>query len=809
MITKHLLVGISTLALAAGAANAQNSISSTGTGNTAACNNIGSSGNTCTIVQTGNNNSANATQATNNNRTVMSQTGNSNTAAHNQYGSTGNNAESNQNGNSNNSQIVQNGARNDTLVNQSGVSHVSDVRQLGGVAGTAGSGNFARVTQSDGPDAVDNLIATLQQRGNSNSATISQSGRRISGNVTVTQGGTVDAAGAGTGTQSGSSNNASVTTAGANETVNISQVGAGGAGQDVVNGNSATVSMNNRALAAASFNFNTANITQRSSGNSATAIVFDGGNAASGFAQNIVDITQANPFEASTVASNNFAFASVSQGAQLSSSINQSGRNNYADVTLTSGVAGNDPAVPGRDGGNASTINQTGTVAGAGGSTAYVSAQKPSGSTAQGYGNDSTITQTTAIAFLAPTGTQQPAGTTGVGEPANINGSRGLYATLWQQGRYATANITQGDAAGQTLANSTYGTGASTVYGRARAGVYQAGILNTTTINQSGDNYVDVTQGLLGAGSRSVTSMIQIDAGDTTTAGPPDVFGNPTTVPVRAYNRALITQYGDDNQITGNQNTLNGFQSLFQRQASSFNRIFTFQGNGISGFYNGASGSRGTPRSPFLVAAPAGGAATNNLSMTVEQGGSYNDSGTFQDGINLNATVTQLGTGATGPGNANAVTLAQQGTNNRATAIQSANVGRSTAAGPAAGPGGGRYTHAGGALSAEIVIFQSGGDATVANGNRAYAEQRGKGQYARIEQTGLRNVAGILQDTAATNAVAAITQSGNDNSYYVVQNTAGQYIDVTQIGTNNTTVTQSGGAGGSAGFTPPPGFPSF
>jgi hypothetical protein len=811
MFTRHLLVGISTLALAAGAASAQNSINSTGVGNAAACNNVGTTGNVCTITQAGNNNNANATQSTNNNRTVIRQTGNTNIVAHNQLGSTGNNAETNQNGNNNNGQVVQNGALNDSLTNQSGNNHFALVRQLGGVAGTAGSGNFARVTQGDGPLATDQGNSQLQQRGNSNSATISQNG--ANGVAFVTQGGTVDAAGAAVGTQFGNSNVASVTTAGIGEQVNITQVGAGGAGQDQVNGNSATVSMNNNALGASSYYTNNGNITQRSSGNRATAIVNDGAATTpptNPFSSNAVNITQSNTAEASTVVSNNSAFASVSQGSQMFSTINQNGRNNFADVTLTSGIAGSDPGVPGRDGGNASTINQTSVGVGSGGSTAFVSAQAPRGVAVQGFGNDSTINQNASIAYLASTGTSQPAGTTGAGEPENINGSRGQYATLWQQGRYGTAIINQNDVAGQTLATQTYGSGASAVYGRARAGVYQAGILNATAINQTGDNYADVTQGLLGAGSRSQTSLTQTDAGDTTTAGPPDGFGNPTVIPVRAYNRQLVTQYGDDNSIDANQNTINGYQSIFQRQATSFNIVDARQGIGSSGAFNGASGSRATPRSTYLSAAPAVGAATSGLSATIEQGGNRNYARAYQDGTNLNATITQLGTNAAGF--QNSVIVAQQGTGNRATAVQTANVSRSgadTPAGtsPAAGPVGGRYTGVAGPQSAEIVILQGGGSAT--GGNRAYAEQRGKGQYARIEQTGLRNVAGIVQEAAATNAVASIDQSGNDNSYYVVQTTAGQYIDVTQIGTNNTTVTQSGGAGGSAGFTPPPGFPSF
>jgi hypothetical protein len=811
MFTKHFLVGVSTLAFAAGAAGAQtnvNTINSSGTGNTTACNNTApaTTGNSCSITQAGNNNNATSTQATNNNRSVITQTGNTNTVAHNQYGSTGNNAETNQSGNQNSTQLVQNGALNDSLTNQSGNQQVATVRQRGGVAGTAGSGNFARVTQSDGPETADLGSVILRQNGNSNSATLVGGG--YAALITVRQGGDVNADGSANGTPTGDSNTANVNLQGTYTQAVVRQVASGAdASNQVVTNNNANVGISNGAAFANTFFYGVAQITQTSSGNNATAIVNDGGRF-SASSQNSVAITQSNSTVNSNILSRNSAFVSLSQGSQMTGNVTQNGRDNTADVTLTSGVAGNDPAVAGRDGGNFSGINQQGA-----GSTAYVSAQAPRDTVAQGFGNDSSINQNASIAYLAPTGTSQPAGTTGAGEPENINGSRGQYATLWQQGRYGTANISQNDVAGQTLATQTYGSGASAVYGRARAGVYQAGILNTTTINQTGDNYADVTQGLLGAGSRSVTNLTQFDAGDGSTAGPPDGFGNPTVIPVRAYNRQLVTQYGDDNNINANQNTINGYQSIFQRQATSFNNTDARQGLGSSGAFNGASGSRATPRSTYISAAPVVAALTSGLSATIEQAGTRNNNQVYQDGVNLTANVTQLGSGGALAGEQNSVIVVQQGTNNRATAIQSANVGRSagpvSATNPAAGPVGGRYTHAGGALSAEIVILQAGGNATAANGNRAYAEQRGKGQYARIEQTGLRNVAGIVQEAAATNAVASIDQSGNDNSYYVVQTTAGQYIDVTQIGTNNTTVTQSGGAGGSAGFTPPPGFPSF
>ena len=72
-----------------------------------------------------------------------------------------------------------------------------------------------------------------------------------------------------------------------------------------------------------------------------------------------------------------------------------------------------------------------------------------------------------------------------------------------------------------------------------------------------------------------------------------------------------------------------------------------------------------------------------------------------------------------------------------------------------------------------------------------------------MEQTGANNLADIFQDTGATNATAVIRQSGNGNSYYVVQNQPGQYVTVSQTGAANTVnqVVQRGAPGGN-GFVP-------
>jgi hypothetical protein len=69
------------------------------------------------------------------------------------------------------------------------------------------------------------------------------------------------------------------------------------------------------------------------------------------------------------------------------------------------------------------------------------------------------------------------------------------------------------------------------------------------------------------------------------------------------------------------------------------------------------------------------------------------------------------------------------------------------------GSGWGRLLLRGGARSAELNILQSGST------NSATIEQRGRGQFARIEQgPGTGNTASILQDVAATNATAIINR---------------------------------------------------
>jgi hypothetical protein len=116
------------------------------------------------------------------------------------------------------------------------------------------------------------------------------------------------------------------------------------------------------------------------------------------------------------------------------------------------------------------------------------------------------------------------------------------------------------------------------------------------------------------------------------------------------------------------------------------------------------------------------------------------------------------------------------------------------------------FRFGGGPRSAEIQIFQSNTSSTGGTNNVAEVDQAGLGQFARVEQSGQRNLADIDQRAGATNATAVIRQTGNDNTFYVVQTNPGQFIVVTQSGTGNSanSVNFGGPAGGGFGFTPQP-----
>jgi hypothetical protein len=866
MKTRFLLLGISTVALSANAVSAQNTNitdATAGVGNTTICSNggPGSSGNACNITQVGANNSGTITQPGGNNFSRITTTGSVNLADHRQNGNF-NSSTTAQTGNANTSTIFQSGDYHRASVSQTGngssSNHVSSVRQAGnnspGSASTGG--NSATVTQRALAGSIGAQQSSIQQVGTGNSASVTQDGATNS--ATIIQGTTTSPTGVPSDSSTGTSNIAIIVNGGAANRSAIDQSGGSGGpvGPPVVTVGGRATSMceyvpvaqnvmfnyayldisndpSTPGLGSYAYNGNQGSITQRSSNNKANVILRGGG---IGTNANSATVMQSNSLASSTTASRNEAFVSLSQGNHMRGDVIQNGFDNFADVTMTSGVSGTDP-VTGRSGTNSSLINQAGR-----GQSAVVTVG--SRTQFQGLGNQSLILQAGVAAFLgrvldlngnpvpqpgqSTTESEGRIAYTEGGSAGNFSGSRGNYVEVWQQGRFDSASVLQSDGINSAR---TYSDG---TIARARAGIYQSSQQGLVSLVQLGDNYGDITQAL---GTYSLVSLVQVDAGDIEIV--PPFPGTPSFS--RQYNQALVTQYGDDNVIAGFQNTRNGYLSLFQRQGSVNNLIVAGQGTGATedyaeGTQQAANDGRlirarvsyvcgcgggfvGSPLSPT----PPTGAATHTLTQNITQGGINNAVRVEQDATNSFVTVTQLGSGVSrsswtdflGFGNTvgNQIQVAQQGNNNRVFATQTATVGASDASGPASGNDAAtnaaqtgnsgasqdEFYFAGGARSPEIDILQAGAD------NVAIAEQRGRGQYARIDQgPGTGNVASILQQATATNATALIRQTGSFNSYYVVQTQPGHYITVEQTGNNNTANSVAiRGTGGSNGFTPP------
>jgi hypothetical protein len=339
-----------------------------------------------------------------------------------------------------------------------------------------------------------------------------------------------------------------------------------------------------------------------------------------------------------------------------------------------------------------------------------------------------------------------------------VQESRGNIAEVFQfQGGNTTTLRNQTSVAQRNSA----ATSASNPLSNNRASVSVAGQTNSSTVSQDGlNNNAEVTQGL---GQSLGTTVTQRGSG--------------------ASNLARVAQYGDTNSVTVVQDSVAARADVWQQAGpagarSANNRVEIQQGSGTTG-------TDAFSAAFFGNTAPTG-AATRNLVADVVQGNnpnaaSWNVAQVRQDGVDLTAIVRQAGTGTSAL--PNIVRIAQQGGAggaNRATAIQGAGVGPSAAGDPASGQAGDDFFFAGGARSAELNILQSGST------NSATIEQRGRGQFARIEQgPGTGNTASILQDVAATNATAIIQQTGSNNSYDVVQTSAGQYVRVRQTGNNN------------------------
>jgi trimeric autotransporter adhesin len=808
------------------------------------------------VQQTGVSNSAGLTQGGSSNTATFNQSGNFNQGSQTQSGS-GNSGSINQSGVVNTATLTQSNSSNTAVFTQSGSYNDATQTQSGnGASGTvtqSGNSNAATHTQTgfDGSATTNQMSSlntaittigeigtgtssTTQRGGNSNYSDILQRG--IGGTVTVDQNGAQNTSTISLGLATYSDvHNVLVTQAGNRLESVVTHTGSTSGNQVLVNlqNNHGTGAAGNRSV-----------VTQSTSDNSARAYVWAGGTG--GGERNTSEITQ------STGSSNEAdVFITGANAKNNHSVVNQtsSGGSNFADITMSGGAGGANPVAGpflGLSGANSSTINQTGTGRGAVASATIGTLSTTPGDVS--LGNALTVNQNTSVTYAAR-GAAGPNNSNAASEgrfgyteftsSGNFTGSRGQYAEAWITGRFGSVQVNQSDGDPALGAGRTYSNGQ---IGRPRAGVYQAGDGFSATVNQTGDNYADVTQGL---GMQGVVSLTQTDAGDLVVPGAPipqpdlcDEFGCVPQAPLpgvdtyeRQYNQALISQYGTGNAIDATQNTRNGWLTVWQEAGSSGVRAVVGQGTG-------GTGNPLAPNSGGVLANPAPtGAATQNLTANIRQRGVNNAARVLQDGSNLFVTVEQAGTGSHsvmgsensvfgrfeygdvtrgasgGQAIGNIVTIAQQGSNNRISATQTETVGRSLVGSPASGNTAAQnlalglpnaadeYRWGGGARSAEIALMQSG------SGNHTTVRQEGLGQYARVEQRGTNNTASIHQQQPATNATAVIEQAGSGNSYYVVQNAAGQYIHVIQNGTNNNAQNAviRGPAGTYASTTPPPG----
>jgi len=308
--------------------------------------------------------------------------------------------------------------------------------------------------------------------------------------------------------------------------------------------------------------------------------------------------------------------------------------------------------------------------------------------------------------------------------------------------------------------------------GGSYANVSQLGRQNLIDLRQVGRHSANLTQGL---GQKSMLTLTQYDSGGSGVSG--DENARQPGAVFRGENAAVVAQYGDRNTISSWQEGSKVNATLWQKLGSSDNSMTVNQGRR-------SSDATGAPACEPACQFASGGTAT------VTQAGRFNSASLHQYAAS-SASVEQLGTGTRDL--PNVAYLAQTGAGNSATLLQSAGVGPSSSGDPASGnsaaqnqqqsgnPSATADPHycAGGARGAEARLLQSGTNST------ASVEQRGRGQFALIEQQGSANQASIVQDSGATNATAIIQQGGSGNSYSLTQTEAGQYMLVTQSGTNN------------------------
>jgi hypothetical protein len=354
---------------------------------------------------------------------------------------------------------------------------------------------------------------------------------------------------------------------------------------------------------------------------------------------------------------------------------------------------------------------------------------------------------------------------------------------------------------------------------RNTVGVSQSGIENVTTIDQNARNAVAFVWQQIS----SFENLAEIEQGTGTQTTTENNFAPGQVGPQGGFlsgsNSADVAPGGTSNAATVDAsdtgiNATNLTADITQSGGGGVARLRQ-DGQNLSALVTQA-GTR----------ASGGVAVDSDNFVGISQINAFNSATVSQNGFLHSATVDQRGTGRVDPDGVtrrNTVTIQQEDDRHRAVARQLATVGPSandpdTAANeaPRAGPAPGSpeeaaalYIRAAGRQSAEIVIIQNN-DATTPlaagvtdpGGNDAFVEQQGRGQFARIEQRGRGNNAGIIQGNDAHNAVATILQDGHRNSYYIVQTQAGQYQQVTQIGNDNVAGGTSSVTGGPASNQP-------
>jgi hypothetical protein len=471
-------------------------------------------------------------------------------------------------------------------------------------------------------------------------------------------------------------------------------------------------------------------LTQDGVGNFARAYMRDG--APNALNQSTITQAQATPQGPNESIGEPRHFADVTvRGLGNQSSVNQSGTRHAASVTLAGGGVGTNEA--GRRNGNLVTVSQDRTL-----TTSLSGQQLP---------NSAGHIARVQVGLLQGGGVGTETSIQQLGQHVNI----GNDAIVRQDGQYDRVSVLQS-------------TRFSQVDGGASANISARGLLNQLTLNQFGRVFAFVTQGL---GRESTFSASQYDSAGSR-------FADGFYAGGRGNNSIAASQYGDRNAADIWQEGTDNNVTVWQKTGSSDNSISINQGRNMFGIADEPCGLRCQFTSNALASGTQAG-RFNRGSIIQYYTAFMGNGGGFMTTAGPKASIGQNGIGtATLP---NLARISQFSTSGEATIFQGPDVGPSQAGDPSSGAPGDPGYFSGGARSAEARIRQDGGLS-------ARIEQFGRGQNAFIDQRGA-NAASILQLVGATNATAIITQSGSGNSYNVVQTQPGQYINVSQTGTNN------------------------